>query len=82
MGKVDELRALREARYEAAAKAKSAKDPKEAKRAAALAALTRATATAVEVTTVCGHRSVGGKTCIREEGHVATGTKSHRYAKG
>lgn len=79
MGKVDELRALREARYAAAAnKAATPKDRK----AAAVAALAKATAPAPEITALCGHRSVGGKSCIREEGHVATGTKSHRYAKG
>lgn len=81
MSKVDGLRALREARYAANEKA-TAKDPKAAKKAAAKRALAQATSASTPVQAACGHRSVGGKLCIREEGHVATGTKSHRYAKG
>lgn len=78
LSKVDELRALREARFEANQKPLTPA----AKKAAAVRALTKAVAPAVVPDALCGHRSVGGKSCIREEGHVATGTKSHRYAKG
>lgn len=78
MGKVDDLRALREARY--AASQKGAAPVKKAE--VAKKALAKAVAAPVAPDALCGHRSIGNKVCIREEGHVATGTKSHRYAKG
>ena len=28
---------------------------------------------------LCGHRSIGNKSCSREKGHQANGTKNHRY---
>lgn len=77
MGKVDDMRAIREARF---AKTQATAPP--AKRAAvAKKALAQATGGPTPVATACGHRSVGGKFCIREKGHEAEGTKSHRYAK-
>lgn len=29
---------------------------------------------------LCGHRSIGNKSCTREKNHQATGTKNHRYS--
>jgi hypothetical protein len=29
---------------------------------------------------LCGHRSIGNKSCTREKDHQATGTKNHRYS--
>ena len=92
MSKMDNLRAMREARYEQAV--------------ARAATTTRTPATAVTSTTtrakapakaseagvepapepahpaepeaaLCGHRAISGRTCTREAGHAA---KSHRYA--
>jgi hypothetical protein len=72
MSKMDNLRAMREARYERAqsggttarrtlvAPAKSAPEPE---------------ASAAEG--LCGHRNMSGRTCTRESGHAA---KSHRYS--
>jgi len=64
MSKMDNLRAMREARYEqAAARAKPSPSP---------------TPDPPEpVTALCGHRAISGRTCTREAGHAA---KSHRYA--
>lgn len=77
MGKVDDLRALREARYAASQKVSSA-----AERATkAQRALAKALAPPAPTGELCGHRSVSGKSCTREKDHQATGTKSHRYAK-
>jgi hypothetical protein len=79
MSKMDELRALREARYaqrptaapKPAAKAagKRAAEPRGAQAAPA-------DPTAPEVA-LCGHRAISGRTCTREQGHSA---KSHRYS--
>lgn len=59
MSKMDELRALREARY-----ARSAADPPDV-------------APGTPEVAPCGHRSMNGRTCTREQGHAA---KSHRYS--
>lgn len=82
MSKMDGLRAMREARYEAAAaRAKEAGVPRRAdapkpsvRPAKASPAPPPATASAEAL---CGHRNMGGRTCTREEGHAA---KSHRYS--
>lgn len=77
MSKMDELRALREARYErtlaGAASKRPAKGPSSpATRPAA------APASAVEPEEgLCGHRSMNGRTCTRERGHAA---RNHRYS--
>jgi hypothetical protein len=86
MSKMDNLRAMREARYaqaEARAKAAtSAKAPK-APSSRATAAKTPATPSVIPEPAVgaepalCGHRNISGRTCTREAGHAA---KSHRYA--
>lgn len=68
---MDELRAMREARYQQAADR------------GAQAAPTRPVLPPVELgetdagETRCGHRAISGRTCTREAGHSA---KSHRYA--
>jgi len=80
MSKMDDLRAMREARYEeAAARAtrpraapkieKPAPEPAEARRPAADPEPADAA--------LCGHRAISGRTCTREKGHAA---KSHRYS--
>jgi hypothetical protein len=79
MSKMDALRAMREARYEEAARA--AKPTKTAKPAAApklvKAPDDRPAPPAVEAAGLCGHRAISGRTCTREAGHSA---KSHRYS--
>jgi hypothetical protein len=76
MGKVDDLRALREARFAANQKAQPpAERAKKAQRA-----LAKATSAPAPTGELCGHRSIGNKTCTREKDHQATGTKSHRYS--
>lgn len=90
MSKMDNLRAMREARYEqtmkragsAPAKPKArppvAPPAAESSRRAAGAGKAPATEAAGEATEeLCGHRNMGGKSCTREKGHAA---KSHRYS--
>lgn len=84
MSKMDGLRAMREARYAAAAartatpgkaapkKAVPKAAPKEAAKAAA-----EPVADAETDEALCGHRNISGRTCTRERGHSA---KSHRYS--
>ena len=86
MSKMDGLRAMREARYaEAQARAGKAQPPTKAAAAkpAPVAPPTpkrkpaQAKTDAAETTdALCGHRSMNGRTCTREQGHAA---KSHRY---
>jgi hypothetical protein len=79
MSKEGAMRAMREARYRersagSAATGSTAATP--AVRAAKpLAANSAAPAESREA--LCGHRSMSGRTCIREQGHTA---KSHRYS--
>jgi len=83
MSKMDDLRALREARYEqrAAAATQPATQPaaKRAGQRAAEPAEVQPSATDPEVLEglLCGHRAISGRTCTRERGHSA---KSHRYS--
>lgn len=86
MSKMDNLRAMREAKYADAqkraasaptrptAKAPVAPAAPAAKRAAEPAASPDAAADTDEL---CGHRNMSGRTCTRERGHAA---KSHRYS--
>lgn len=86
MSKMDNLRAMREAKYADAqkraaaaparptAKAPVAPPATAAKRAAEPAPDAAADPTAEEL---CGHRNMSGRTCTREQGHAA---KSHRYS--
>ena len=89
MSKMDDLRAMREAKYDANAKRTAstrAAAPRTAAPVAPPAAATSpspAPATtsdsleAASDTELCGHRNMSGRTCTRERGHAA---KSHRYS--
>lgn len=77
MSKADDLRRIREANWHARQKTNQPQ-AKEVRQKAAADALVAALAPPKPVETVCGHRSVGGKTCIREKGHSEV---QHRYAK-
>lgn len=86
MSKMDELRALREARYErtlAGAAARTQRGPAEAKPRKPTATTVRPSPAAADRSAadpgagLCGHRAISGRTCTRELGHAA---KSHRYS--
>ncbi len=82
MSKMDNLRAMREARYQAMADRSTKPAPAARKVAAPTpeASPAKATPAAPEgapAEALCGHRNMGGKTCTREHGHAA---KSHRYS--
>lgn len=77
MSKMDDLRAMREAKY-AESQKRAASAPVRAK--APVVPLAAAGKQAVEASTeeeLCGHRNISGRTCTRERGHAA---KSHRYS--
>jgi hypothetical protein len=79
MSKMDDLRAMREARYAARTGASAATRPAMPARRTPPATSTPepvATDSAPEVM-ACGHRNMSGRTCTREKGHAA---KSHRYS--
>jgi len=85
MSKMDDLRAMREARYEqmtaraskptAASTMAAAPTPKPV--AAGPVADTDADTDEDTRESLCGHRAISGRTCTREQGHAA---KSHRYS--
>ncbi len=83
MSKMDNLRAMREAKYAEAqkragaapARPKAAVAPPAAAKKAVPA--TPATEPAATTEELCGHRNMSGRTCTREQGHAA---KSHRYS--
>jgi hypothetical protein len=80
MSKMDNLRAMREARYDrAVARAGQAAATRPAMphppAAPVMAEVEQPEAESGEE--VCGHRNMGGRTCTRERGHDA---KSHRYS--
>lgn len=88
MSKMDNLRAMREARYAEAQKRAGDATTKSGVRppvAPAAPAATRKTERVAPSSTeggsateeLCGHRNMGGRTCTRERGHTA---KSHRYS--
>ena len=91
MSKMDNLRAMREARYEesqARARAGAGSAPKPSVAAKAPAAQVGRTPALAVVPdppepveepreALCGHRNMSGRTCTREAGHAA---KSHRYS--
>jgi len=88
MSKMDNLRAMREAKYAesqkragtAPARAKAPVAPPAAAKAATKAVPTAADKAAEATGTdeeLCGHRNMSGRTCTREKGHAA---KSHRYS--
>lgn len=78
MSKMDDLRALREARYEQRGAAATQPAAKRAGRRAAEPEV-QPSAPDPEVLEgpLCGHRAISGRTCTRERGHSA---KSHRYS--
>jgi hypothetical protein len=82
MSKMDNLRAMREARFEQAA-ARAAKPTTRSAPARRTSAGPATTAASVPSeppepeAALCGHRAISGRTCTREAGHAA---KSHRYA--
>ncbi len=79
MSKMDNLRAMREAKYAEAQKRASAA-PARPKAAVAPPAAAKKAAPATEAAAteeLCGHRNMSGRTCTREQGHAA---KSHRYS--
>ncbi|HEU5036711.1 MAG TPA: hypothetical protein VFT70_06895 [Nocardioides sp.] len=81
---MDNLRAMREARY-ARANAKPAPTSSTPKQVAPVAPVVAASDPAPipashpapDGDARCGHRSMNGRTCTREAGHAA---KSHRYS--
>ncbi|CAM3435722.1 hypothetical protein NODU109028_16820 [Nocardioides dubius] len=88
MSKMDNLRAMREAKYAAAQRAagtakpatrSAASKPPAAPKAKAPASKKTAPSATPSATTdeLCGHRNMSGRTCTREKGHAA---KSHRYS--
>ena len=82
MSKMDNLRAMREAKYaESQKRAASAparpKAPVAPPASAKTAGDPLAEAAASTDEELCGHRNISGRTCTREKGHSA---KSHRYS--
>lgn len=82
MSKMDNLRAMREARYAEAQKraASAPARPKAPVTPAAPAAPKKVATRAEEAAAadgLCGHRNMSGRTCTRESGHPQ---KSHRYS--
>lgn len=85
MSKMDNLRAMREAKYEKARAARPAVAP--ARSAAAMPVAPAAPAAPASVASepasepvgerLCGHKNMSGRTCTREHGHAE---KSHRYS--
>ena len=87
MSKMDNLRAMREAKYADAQKRAAATPARPtakrpvtpasppAERPGRVAAET--VAPAADTEELCGHRNMSGRTCTRERGHSA---KSHRYS--
>ena len=80
MSKMDNLRAMREARYEAA-QARSKGTPAARPVPLPVAPLRIVTEEDAQPAPagedLCGHRNMSGRTCTRERGHSA---KSHRYS--
>ena len=85
MSKLDDMRAMREARYEQAAgraarpgaapTPAARRTPRPAPGPVEVPPPSVAEESATEQ--ACGHRSMNGRTCTREQGHAA---KSHRYS--
>ena len=77
MSKLDGLRAMREAKYEASRAAKPAATGRPKVAATSAPAKAPATPAGPASSDLCGHKSMNGRTCTRERGHTA---KSHRYS--
>ena len=77
MSKMDQLRALREAKYsQAVTHVRPAAAPKMPAKTAAGPVETEPAAAEPDEK-LCGHKAISGRTCTREHGHAA---KSHRYS--
>lgn len=80
MSKMDNLRAMREARY-AEAQKRAGSAPARPKApvapAAPKAVETRAAEAPEPGEGLCGHRNISGRSCTRDKGHAQ---KSHRYS--
>jgi len=78
MSKEAAMRAMREARYRERADASgSGSKPAERPVRAATPRPAESVAPIESADGLCGHRSMNGRTCTREQGHDA---KSHRYS--
>ena len=84
MSKMDNLRAMREARYDKAvaragqaASTRPAAPPVAPPRVAPAAAVDEPETEPAPGEELCGHRNMSGRTCTREHGHAA---KTHRYS--
>ena len=79
MSKMDDLRAMREARYEQMSARASKPKAVPTKAVPPKPAEARPVVESTEPvgSLLCGHRAISGRTCTREQGHSA---KSHRYA--
>jgi hypothetical protein len=79
MSKMDNLRAMREARYDAAAarSPKAAASRKPTVRPEPVKAVKAAPGKKPQDPALCGHRAISGRVCTREQGHSE---KSHRYS--
>jgi hypothetical protein len=81
MSKMDDMRAMREARY--ARRAAGGDQPTQPARRTPSRGGTAPASAAVaerpdaEPQGLCGHKAISGRTCTREKGHDA---KSHRYS--
>ena len=78
MSKMDDMRALREARYEASRPqaVRPSDVPETQRRVPHQGELPEAVPTPAQAG-LCGHRAISGRTCTRDKGHAA---KSHRYS--
>ncbi len=80
MSKMDDMQAMREARYAERNRPGGPTRPTTPARrtptTTPVATEPAATGGASDIT-VCGHRNMGGRTCTRDKGHGAT---SHRYS--
>jgi hypothetical protein len=82
MSKMENLRAMREARFQEAASraAKPTVNIVRSERRAPLSSDSRpapADKNEAPKTAACGHRSINGRSCTRDQGHAS---KSHRYS--
>lgn len=84
MGKVEDMRRLREQRAAASTAAASTAAAAPRRASTQAAPPVRATATPEAVVDaaaegLCGHTSISGRSCTRERDHQKAGTKNHRY---
>jgi hypothetical protein len=78
MSKEAALRAMREASYNArSARTSTASKPARPVLRSATTQPADPVAAAAPTDALCGHRSMNGRSCTREQGHAA---KSHRYS--